>query len=118
MSVLSIRVIAAVLVVVALAWQARRASGERRRRAFATGALAFALIGVGNLLALLGASGWPIYLPTLAGLAALVASLITLFAAYRAGELTQPLERARDRLLDERRRHEEPARQEQAGDRQ
>jgi lipopolysaccharide export LptBFGC system permease protein LptF len=110
MSLLSIRVIAAIVIVVALAVQARRAAGRLRRRAFATGAVAFGLFGVGNLLGLLGADGWLIYLPTIAGLVALAASLATLISAYRAGEFAPQIERAREIVGDERRKQDEAAR--------
>lgn len=112
------RILAAALIVVILAFQARRAGGAKRRRAFGLGAAAFTLIGIGNLLGLY-AGGWAL-LPTLAGSGLIVASLFTLFDAYRSGELNAEMRQARERLLAERRSAEEAVarRREGSGDSQ
>lgn len=111
MSLAIVRVLAALLCAALLAAQSRGASG-RRRRAFDLGALAFGLFGVGNLLAAFNLAPWLILLLSLAGVGLVIASLATLFLAYRAGELNPQISRARDLMGDERRRLEELRRRE------
>lgn len=110
MSLLIIRVFGAALVALALAAQARKAPGPQRRRAFALGAAAFALIALGNLLSALAVAPFLAGVPTIVGMATMFGSLLTLFFAYRAGEFDAQMQRAREMVSDERRKQDEAAR--------
>jgi len=110
MSLIILRVVVAALVAAMLAVRSRQASGPQRRRAFSLGAVAFGLISLSNLLGLLGVGGWPAYLVTLGGVAVMLASLVTLVFAYRAGEFAGHMDRARAIVGEERRKQDEAAR--------
>lgn len=108
------RLLLAVVATFLMARQARSAApGSRRRLAFNLGAAGFGLFAVGNLLPLLGFfSSSTLALSVGLGSALLLASLVTLFLAYRAGEMRDQLRRASDIVAEERQKSAERERQE------
>lgn len=98
------RLFIAVLATALVGRQALRAErGTRRRQAFMLGTAGFAALALANLLVLAGALG-PALL-TLAvgvGLALLLGSLVSLFLAYREGELKEQFRRAGSMVSAER----------------
>lgn len=99
-----LRLIIALLATLLLAREAVRAGqGTQRRQAFRLGAAGFGLLTAGNLMVVAGL-GTPALL-TLAvgiGLALLLGSLLSLFLAYRAGELREQFRRAGAMVAAER----------------
>ena len=104
-----LRTIATAAIALLLFVQSRRGHvGARRRRAFELGAAAFSLFAVGNILAWLGVGGQlAIGISSLLGLLLLVSSLVFLFMAYRAGEMSTQLRQAREMIAEERAKFED-----------
>ncbi len=99
-----LRLLLALLATALLIREALRAArGSRRRLAFSLGAGGFALLALGNLLQGAGWSGpVPIVGAVSLGLALLLGSLLTLFLAYRAGEMGEQFRRASEYVAEER----------------
>ncbi len=113
-----LRLIMALLATALLVREARRAApGSRRRLAFALGAGGFGLLAAGNLFAALSLGGQGLIVGASSlGIALLLGSLVTLFLAYRAGEMSEQVRRAGDyvaaeRAKRDRQRHESAARE-------
>lgn len=116
MSAELLRLIIAALATLLLAREVgRAAAGSRRRQAFALGAAGFGLLALGNLMTLLGLSA-PVLLTLCVGLglALLLGALVSLFLAYRGGELSEQFRRAGAMVAEERERLAE--REEQRND--
>lgn len=98
------RLFVALLATALVARQALRAErGTRRRQAFTLGAAGFAIIALANVLTLGGAAAPAVI--TLAvgvGLALLLGCLVSLFLAYREGELKSQFRRAGSLVASER----------------
>jgi hypothetical protein len=94
----------ALLATALLVREARRAApGSRRRLAFSLGAGGFGLLAAGNLLAALSLGGQGLIVGASSlGIALLLGSLVTLFLAYRAGEMSEQVRRASDYVAAER----------------
>jgi hypothetical protein len=92
-----IRALVAAVVAALLIVQAARATGLWRKRAFGLGAVGFALIAMGNLVARPGAEGLTFALLGLAAVA-IVGALASLWRAYNTGEMADQITRARDAL--------------------
>lgn len=107
------RLFIAVLATVLVARQALKAErGTRRRQAFVLAAGGFGLLAAGNLYAL--TPGPVIAVLTLLvgiGLALLLGSMVTLFLAYREGELKDQFRRAGSMVATEREKIAERDRQ-------
>jgi hypothetical protein len=104
-----LRLIISGLATLLLAREATRAGqGTRRRQAFRFGAAGFGLLALGNLLVLIGIVN-PALLTLLVGigLALLIGSLVSLFLAYRSGELSDQFRRAGAMVADERKKLQE-----------
>lgn len=97
---LIITAIAAVLV----GRQALRAEGgTRKRQAFTLGAAGFAVLAVANAMPLLGGTGpFALTLAVGVGLALLLGCVVSLFLAYREGEMKDQFRRAGAMVADER----------------
>lgn len=89
------------------------APGSRRRLAFILGAAGFALLALGNAFPMLGFFSSTLLVGFVGlGVLLLVASLVTLFLAYRAGELNEQFNRAGTLLAQEREKSAERERRE------
>lgn len=115
MSAELLRLIISGLATLLLAREATRATGgSRRRQSFALGAAGFGLLALGNALAFLGV-GAPVIL-TLAsgiGLALLLGALVSIYLAYRGGELSDQFRRAGAMVAEEREKLAERDRRDQ-----
>lgn len=79
------------------------AQGPQRRLAFRLATTGFALLTLGNLLAVFTAVAPPLLTALVgAGLALLLGSLASLFLAYRAGELNEQFRRVGSMIARER----------------
>lgn len=98
------RLIIAVLATILVVRQALLAEpGTRRRQAFMFGAAGFAVLALANIAALMGiAPTAPLVLIIGVGLALLLGSLVSLFLAYREGELKAQFSRAGSLVAGER----------------
>jgi hypothetical protein len=109
------RLFIALVATALVARQAVRATaGSRRRQAFTLGALGFAVLAFGNAIPALGFSA-PFVL-TLAiglGLALLLGCLVSLYLAYREGELKDQFQRAGSMVASEREKAAERTRREE-----
>jgi Na+/H+-translocating membrane pyrophosphatase len=104
-SQLLIRAFAALAVAALLIIQARRASARSSRRtAFGFGAAAFAAFALGNGLAAAGLGGQIVLGVSVAGMALMGISLLMLVRAYRGGEMSEKMRRAREMVAEERAR--------------
>jgi hypothetical protein len=103
-----LRLIMALLATALLIREARRAvPSSRRRLAFYLGAGGFGLLAAGNLLTTLALGGQALIVGvTSLGIALLLGSLVTLFLAYRAGEMSEQVRRASDYVAAERAKRE------------
>lgn len=83
----------------------RAEPGTRRRQSFTLATIGFALLALGNALPVLAISS-PVLLTLAAGigLAMLLGSLVSLFLAYREGELTERFRRAGAIVAEERKK--------------
>lgn len=98
------RLFIAVVATILVARQALRATpGSRRRLAFTLGAAGFGLLAAGNGFPLLGIAN-PTLLTLLVavGVALLLGSLVSLFLAFRAGEMADQVRRAEGMIARER----------------
>jgi hypothetical protein len=98
------RLIITLVAVLLVGRQALRAApGSRRRQSFSLAALGFALLTLGNAFPVLGLSS-QVALTLLVGigLALLLGSLVSLFFAYREGELADQFRRAGAMVAKER----------------
>jgi hypothetical protein len=111
-----LRLIMALLATALIVREARRAApGSRRRLAFSLGAAGFGLLAVGNLLALLSLGGQALIVGASSlGIALLLGSLVTLFLAYRAGEMSEQVRRAGDYVAAERAKRDRERRESSA----
>jgi hypothetical protein len=103
-----LRLLMALLATALLTREAGRAAhGSRRRLAFSLGAGGFGLLAAGNLLTTLALGGQALIVgATSLGIALLLGSLVTLFLAYRAGEMSEQVRRASDYVAAERAKRE------------
>jgi hypothetical protein len=77
--------------------------GTRKRQAFTLGAAGFAVLAVANAMPILGgASPFSLTLAVGVGLALLLGCLVSLFLAYRDGEMKDQFRRAGAMVADER----------------
>ena len=108
-----LRLIVALLATALVAREIRRAApGTRRRLAFTLGTGGFGLLALGNLFALLGLGGPTLLVvATSLGVALLLGSLVCLFLAYRAGEMSEQLRRVDDYVAEERAKRGREARE-------
>jgi hypothetical protein len=105
---LLIRAVVALIVAALLIVQARQAAPRSARRAaFGFGAAAFAAFALGNGLAAAGMGGQAIVAASVAGVALIAISLLMLVRAYRGGEMSEKLRRAREMVAEERARTKE-----------
>lgn len=98
------RLFIAVLAAVLVGRQALRAErGSRRRQAFTLGTAGFLVLAVANAMPILGgASPFALTVAVGTGLALLLGCLVSLFLAYREGELQAQFKRAGAMVAGER----------------
>jgi hypothetical protein len=106
-SLFIIRTIAAAVIAVIFAAQARRAPARSSRRlAFGLGAAAFAVFALSN--GLVGAVSAPVVQAlSMAGIALIGVSLLMMVRSYTSGEMSEKLRRAREMVAEERARTKE-----------
>jgi hypothetical protein len=99
-----LRLIISALATLLLAREASRAAvGTRRRQAFFLGAAGFGLLALSNILALSGLATPALLTVAIGvGLALLLGALVSLFLAYRDGELREQFRRAGDMVAEGR----------------